>query len=259
MSKRPYNSTRIRGKQLVCKYLRSNPQLRQYVPHTLTLSQKNLKSMTRSYDSIYIKPDVGSLGIGVYKVVRLSAGYKLYSTHKKNQVIKHFKTVSALYKHLKSRHSSKMIIQRDVKLDHVQGRPYDLRVMVQRKPRQPWTCTGFIVKVGAPRKIVTNYYQGGRIYSLDRLMTMKQYSTTQRKLTRRTLTVTALKVARALSQKRSGMHEMGIDFAYGRNKRLWILEVNSNHPQFYPLKKVDPKAYKRMLSYARSYGRRSSK
>jgi D-alanine-D-alanine ligase-like ATP-grasp enzyme len=52
---------------------------------------------------------------------------------------------------------------------------------------------------------------------------------------------------------------MGIDFAFDRSGRLWILEVNSNHPQFHPLKQVDRPAFNRMMAFARSYGRRSSK
>ncbi|WP_141500250.1 YheC/YheD family protein [Paenibacillus luteus] len=52
-----------------------------------------------------------------------------------------------------------------------------------------------------------------------------------------------LAVSRTLSKKRSGMHEMGIDFAYDKKQQLWVLEVNSNHPQFHALKKLDLIAY----------------
>ncbi|MNG32334.1 hypothetical protein D3C84_1183210 [compost metagenome] len=62
-------------------------------------------------------------------------------------------------------------------------------------------------------------------------------------------------MAQLLSRKKQGMREMGIDFAYDREERLWVLEVNSKHPQFHPLKRIDPAAYRRMMSFAKAYGR----
>lgn len=256
MYKKNYKSANIRGKLRVCQYLSSNKQLKRHVPHTVSFTLSNLKMMTKKYKSVYVKLDVGSLGIGVYKVKRLTNSYKLYSTSQKKQKQKTFKTVTALYYHLKSRQSKRMIIQKDVYLDNVNGRPYDIRAMVQRKPGKKWTCTGFLVKVGAPNKIVTNYYQGGKIYTLRKLLRLKGYSLLYQEKITEELTQKALKISRTLSKKRSGMHEMGIDFAYDSNNRLWVLEVNSNHPQYHPLKTLDPEAYWRIKSFAKSYGRK---
>lgn len=251
-----YKSATIRGKQRVCKYLTSNKQLKRHVPHTVSFTLSNLKMMTHKYKSVYVKLDVGSLGIGVYKVNRLTNGYKLYLTSRKKQTHKTFKTVRALFALLKSKQSKRMIIQKDVHLDKVNGRPYDIRAMLQRKPGGKWTCTGFIVKVGAPNKIVTNYYQGGKIYTLKYVLQLKGFSILRQRKVTEELTQKALKICSTLSKKRRGMHEMGIDFAYDRNHRLWVLEVNTNHPQYHPLKKIDPTSFKRMVSFAKSYGRR---
>jgi hypothetical protein len=255
MNEKKYNSTTLRGKLRVCKYLESDERLKNHVPHTVSFTMAHLKYMSLKYKSMYIKVDVGSMGIGVYKVNRLLEGYMLFTTHNRRQIQNKFKTISQLYKHLKSQQHHKMIIQRDVNLDLVNGRPYDIRVMVQRKPGKSWNCTGFLIKVGAPNKIVTNYYQGGKIYTLNELLKMKNYPTSERRKITNYLTQKALEVSNTLSQKRSGMNEMGIDFAYSRKKQLWILEVNSNHPQFHPLKKLDRTAYNRMISFAKSYGR----
>ena len=150
-----------------------------------------------------------------------------------------------------------MIIQEAVAIDSVgaSDQPYDIRAMVQRKPGGPWTCTGFMVKVGAAGRIVTNYYQGGQIWTLNRLWKEKGYDDASSLPRTETLTAKALEVAQLLSRKKQGMREMGIDFAYDREERLWVLEVNSNHPQFHPLKRIDPSAYRRMMSFAKAYGR----
>lgn len=255
MGEKTHNSKAIKGKLLVNKYLASSKELKSLVPHTVSFSMLNLKKMTRRYHSLYIKLDIGSMGIGVYKVKHVPKGYRLYTIQKRTQTQKDFKTVSALYNHLKSKQPQKMIIQKNVYLDQVNGRPYDIRAMVQRKPGGKWTCTGFLIKVGAPHRIVTNYYQGGEIYTIKKLHRLKKHSISERKSRTQKLTQKALKISRLLSKKRSGMHELGIDFAYGRNQKLWVLEVNSNYPQFHPLKKLDYTAYRRIKEFAKSYGR----
>ncbi|MGO4184563.1 YheC/YheD family protein, partial [Paenibacillus sp. TAF43_2] len=178
---------------------------------------------------------------------------------KKKQIQKKYNSVSEAYSQIKKMKSSRLIIQKGISLDRVNGCPYDIRAMVQRKPEGKWVCTGFMVKVGARHKIVTNYYQGGAIYSMKKLGKRQGLSieATDKRISR--LSKVALRISRTLSNKRSGMHELGIDFAYDQKQQLWVLEVNSNHPQFHPLKKLDPAAYKKMKQFAASYGRRDAK
>lgn len=254
--KKRYKSKAIRGKLRVCNELEASKRLKRYVPRTVSLTRKNLKMMTGNYKSLYVKPNIGSMGIHVCKLNCSQKGYELLTTHKRRSIRKHFKTLSTVYNHLKAKHKQSMIIQKGITLDTVKGRPYDIRAMVQRKPRGSWTCTGFLVKVGRRNKIVTNYYQGGEIYTIDKLFRSKGFSPAKLRSRIQSLSQTSVRIARRLNDKYTGMHEMGIDFAYDTKQRLWILEVNSNHPQFHPLKKLDRSAYNRMASYARSYGRR---
>lgn len=259
LSNKNYKSNNIRGKLKVCRYLSANPNLKSLVPHSKSFTRENLNTMSEKYNNLYIKPDVGSMGIGIYKLIRNKSGYDLLSVDKRKQSRTKFKTLSGVYKHIRAKSQQKLLIQQAITLDRVKGRPYDIRVMVQRKPKGSWVCTGFLVKLGRNNKIVNNYYQGGHIITINTLLKDKGLSPAKRKTKMNMLTDKGLKVARALSNKRSGMHEMGIDFAISHKQNLYVLEVNSNHPQFHPLKKIDPKAYNRMLHYAKSYGRRSAK
>ncbi|MBP1155627.1 MULTISPECIES: YheC/YheD family protein [unclassified Paenibacillus] len=254
--KKRYKSKTFRGKLRVCNELAASKRLRHLVPHTVSLTKRNLKRMTGKYKALYVKPNIGSMGIDVCKLECSKKGYELLSTGKRRQIRKRFKILSTVYKHIKAKHKQSMIIQKGITLDKVKGRPYDIRAMVQRKPRGSWTCTGFLVKVGRRNKIVTNYYQGGEIYTIEKLLRTKGLSPSKHRPRIQSLSQTAVRIARRLNNKCSAMHEIGVDFAYDTKQRLWILEVNSNHPQFYPLKKLDRFAYNQMASYARSYGRR---
>jgi glutathione synthase/RimK-type ligase-like ATP-grasp enzyme len=247
-----YNSKGISNKYRVYEYLSNNNNLKKYLPDTVIFSKSSLDNMMKKYPEVYVKPTVGSHGNGIYKVIRKDKGYKLRSTNQSRI----YPNLSLLYQKLNAHSKKKMIIQQGITLEFVAGRPYDIRAMVQRRPDSNWTCTGIFTKVGSPNKIVTNYHQGGKLKSLDKVFNKMGLSATEKKLRKSHLNEVALDAAKLLNSKRSGMFEMGIDFAYDKKGNLWILEVNSNRPQFYPLKKISRSMYNRMLSYARSYGRR---
>lgn len=254
MFRKRYNSRAIWGKLNVCRYLKSDKRTRAFVPQTARLTEASLKRMAAAHRSLYIKPDIGSLGIGIHKMTRTGDGYVLRSTRRRSVRKRSFANLTKLYRHLQSKRQ-KRIVQRAIPLDTVEARPYDIRAMVQRRPGGPWTCTGLFVKVGAADRIVTNYYQGGQIWTIRKLLKRKRLPESAIKSKIRDLSRLSEKVSRILAAKRSGMYEMGIDWAFDKNGKLWILEVNSNHPQFHPLRKLDRTAYNRMRSFARSYGR----
>ncbi|TCM97935.1 YheC/D-like protein [Paenibacillus sp. BK033] len=252
-----YNSRSIYGKLKVCRYLKSHKSLKKLVPHTVSFSRKNMASMLAEHSSVYVKPDTGSQGMGIFKVKNAkSSGYTVKHIVKKKQLSRHLGSASAVYNHINKKSEKRLIIQKGITLDRVNGRAYDIRVMVQRKPGGSWTVNCYSVKVGAPKKIVTNYYQGGKLYSMEKLG--KKQGLSPKKTAKRIsqLKSKSLKIAKHLSGKRKGMHELGIDFAYDKKQRLWVIEVNSNHPQFYPVKRLNPQAYRKMKEFARSYGRK---
>lgn len=259
MYKKGYASRSIRGKLKVCGYLSSDPQLKRYVPRTMSFNKSHMNVMSDKYQALYIKPDVGSLGMGIFKLRRLDRGYELKEIAGRRQLSNLYPTISSVYDRISKRKKGAMIIQQAISLDRLSGRPYDIRAMVQRKTDGSWTCSGFLVKVGAADKIVTNYYQGGEIYSLGKLFKRQGLTAEQSSRRKSELKAAALHIANALSSKRAGMKEMGIDFAYDQNHQLWVLEVNSNHPQYHPLKNVDRSAYNRMKALAAGYGRYSDK
>ena len=256
LSVKRYASRRIRGKLKVCRYLEGSGATRPYVPDTMSFGLANLRRMVARHGAVYMKPDVGSLGIGIFKLINRESGdYMLVETSNKSQRVTRLDTLEAVHRHIAARKTGKLIIQQAILLSKVDGRPYDIRAMVQRKPGGEWTCTGFIVKVGGAGKIVTNYYQGGTIMTLRKLHKRLGLDKRESAVLEGHLRSVSLSIAKTLSARQAGMREMGIDFAIDRGGRLWVLEVNSNHPQFHPLKSLDRKAYDRMKEYAASYGR----
>lgn len=253
MANKGYKSNRISGKLRVYSYLKLNENLRKMLPHTTSFNLSNLKRMANRYPTLYIKPDYGSQGKGVYKVAAVSEGLKIKSSRGQEES---FQEVGQLYQYIRKKSSSKLIIQQGIDLETVNDRPYDLRTMIQRKPQGKWTVTGTFGKIGKENKIVNNYYQGGKIIMPGKLFSELNLTSEQTSERERQISKVTYQVARLLSSRRSGMYEMGIDFAYDKNGKLWILEVNTRHPQFYPIRRIAPKMYQRMMTFARSIGRR---
>ncbi|RKD25986.1 hypothetical protein BEP19_03410 [Ammoniphilus oxalaticus] len=252
-----YDSKRIKGKLRVYEYLRSNKGLQSYLPYTVGFSEKALIRTTSQYRLLYVKPNQGTHGKGVMQLKRGRDSNKI--TVRSTSSKKTFSNSSKLYAYLKKEASSRrMLIQKGIELEKTNGNPYYIRAMVQRKPSGKWVCTGMFTKVAPPKKIVTNYYQGGKIVLLNRVFQQLNLTNKQKKARLRLLSRVSLQVANTLSARQRGMYEMGIDFAFDRMGRLWIIEVNTRRPQFYPLKRICPTMYKKMLSYAKSYGRKSA-
>lgn len=257
MSKKNYNSKRIKGKLRVYHYLISNKKLKSHLPYSVPFSKETLERTTSQYNLLYVKPNQGSQGKRIVQLKKDPKSGKIIA--RKTYSRKSFKKVSDLYTYLKNYSKKRrMLIQKGIELERVNGKPYDIRVMVQRKPSGKWVCTGMFTKVGLPQKIITNYYQGGKILLLDQVFKDLNLTDKQKKSRYHQLSTISLEVAGTLSSYQKGMHEMGIDFAFDKIGRLWIIEVNTRRPQFHPLKKISPSMYQRMMSFAKSYGRKSA-
>lgn len=259
MPQKSYNSRSIAGKLRVYRYLSARKTLKAYQPYTAQLDKKELDKCLKRYGLVYVKPNKGSHGNGIFQVRKADKNKFILRTPKDKKLA--FQDVLSLYNYIKSKSKpgALLVIQQGIQLELVNGKPYDIRAMVQRKPGSAWKLTGIFAKVGRKNKIVTNYAQGGRIVLLKNLFPSLGLSLEKRRRRNRKLKNVSLAVAAALSASRSGMHEMGVDFAFDRKGKLWILEVNTRHPQFHPLKKLHPKMFKRMITFARSYGRTSAK
>ncbi|TCZ75410.1 hypothetical protein E0485_17575 [Paenibacillus albiflavus] len=253
MSKK-YRSTHITGKLTVHHYLLSSSSIKHYLPHTIPFSKANLERMISRYKMLYIKPNAGSQGIGIYQLVRDNKRYTLKSTSKIN---KSFASLQQLYDYIKPRLRKKYIIQQGIYLEKVNGNTYDLRTMIQRKPKKAWAVTGTFAKIARPNMIVNNYYQGSRVAMMNQLFDRLNLDAAQSNARMAQIHKVSHKIAEQLSKKKSGLYELGIDYAYDHHGHLWVLEVNSRHPQIYLLKKIAPDMYNRMLKYAKSIGRSS--
>jgi hypothetical protein len=225
--------------------------VKRYLPETRWLSEANVWSLLRRYGSIVIKP-IGSYGgKGVFMVkslgnekYRFQAGTKVTVVHGKAKA----------YARIRKLTGKATIVQRKIELGRVQGRPYDLRVMIQRsKGSSRWSITGKLAKVAGKGYIITNTNRsGGYVTSVDRVFSRALHSG-GRSRARAELTKAAHAAARSLVKRFPHQRVMGIDMGVEPTGRVWIIEANFR-PSLSLFSKLKDKS---MLRKIKSYGYRS--
>ncbi len=245
----------IASKWRKTKALLKDRNMRQYVPNTRALTSASLRDMLRTYGMAYVKPDVGTRGSGVMRIERMKAGgterYMLHSERTK-RTFGHF---DAMYRSLLARKKKPAyLVQKGIRLLKHYGRPIDIRVMVQRDARKKWVTTGIIARIAAPGKIVTNYHNGGQPIALEKIMEPKIGASAAKAFKTR-LGMLGKDAAVALSRTYPSFDSIGADIGVDASLHPWILEVNTR-PDPYIFKHLkNPKAYRRILGYARALRR----
>ncbi|SDE61894.1 YheC/D like ATP-grasp [Paenibacillus sp. UNCCL117] len=247
-SKLKYITSKLRKTRLVMR----NRVLARHVPATLPFTAGGLASALAREGIVYVKPDRGSLGIGVMKVERIEAGYRLQS----GVSTAIFRTLQSLRQALRRRIGTEpYLIQKGIRVLRYEGRPFDFRVMIQKNPAGRWVCTGIAARVAHPGKAVTNGSQGGTIFSPAALLQPIAGCARTDRLLKRMKRLAALTAA-AFGRSYPAMHELGLDIAVDRRLKPWILEVNTR-PDPCPFTKLDdPAIIKRMVEYGQAYGRK---
>lgn len=273
---------RVPSKWAKTRIILQNHSLSQYVPDTRKYELNELKAMIAQYTMVYIKPDRGSYGIGVMRAeqrtVVLSASNQKaaadeatsssYTQPPEKQtlfILRYGKTAEVffsleeLHENIVKRIQNRTyLIQKGINLLRHKDRPFDLRVLTQKKPSGGWETTGMLGRVAAPQKIVTNYNSGGTIHTVDALL--KNYmNSTEALMTVNHLKALGIQIATQLETTYPGIKEIGLDIAMDQHMNLWLLEVNTL-PSIVIFKIFPDKSiYRKIHRYAVAYGRLKAK
>lgn len=215
----------------VHKALSQDNRVRKYLPATERLTSiSQVPKWLRHYSTVYIKPSKGSLGMGVTKIARIPGGYSYRRTRTRSA--DNAGTVSSIHslqeRLMKVLPRRSLIIQRGLHLARYGGRPFDIRLMMQKTPRGRWSCTSMIARVAAVGSAVSNVAEGGDMISVTRAVRGAfRGSVSSRRAIRRLVRAARL-VSKALEEQLGKeFGEFGVDMALDVHGRLWLIEVNS--------------------------------
>lgn len=240
------------GDKLVMnRALRTNKWLARFIPETRRMNRDVLKAMLRKYRMVYIKPCRGNKGRGVIRAELERNGCRI----REGTRSKRYASVDQAYRAIKKGAGGKPhLVQRGIRVLRHKGRPFDVRIMVQRSRKGKWVATGHVGRVAHPRKVVTNGSQGGSIYPLEVLLKAHMDKKKRTALIAKIRKI-SLQCAKQYEAAWGGK-EIGADIAIDGRRRPWILEVNTI-PDPCPFTKLDDQTMiRRIVRYGRAYGRK---
>lgn len=259
------------------KVILQNRQLAVFIPETRKYSLDHLTELLDVYGTVYIKPDRGTYGIGVMRaerrVVHLSASRQQAEDapavedgepDKQEQVMyvlryakdaEVFQSASQLDAAILPKLNGRpYLVQQGIDLLKHNNRPFDLRVLTQKTPSGGWETTGMLGRVAAPQKVVTNYHNGGSIFSVEALF-KEHMSPGEMTGMIQQLKSMGVRIGAQLETAYPGLKEIGLDVALDQHHDPWLLEVNTL-PAIMVFKSFPDKSiYRRIRRYAIAYGR----
>ncbi|GIO09053.1 hypothetical protein J31TS6_50810 [Brevibacillus reuszeri] len=238
-----------KSKSKLTKYavLHKSPALAGTLPNTRLFSKRSLYKFLDRYKKVIAKPASGSGGAGVILITgrrhskyRVQRGTKSRTTHGKKET----------YRYLRKKVKSSYLVQRGISLARIHGSPFDVRVMVQRKPGEAWVVTGMLAKVAGRGYIITNVKRsGGKVLPLATAIRCSTIKGTSGSAIMACLRRVALLAAHRLAGYYTKQRFFGLDMGIDSSGKVWIIEANLRPDITLFLKLADKTMYHTIVSY----------
>ncbi|MEX1031289.1 MAG: YheC/YheD family protein [Paenibacillaceae bacterium] len=221
-----FNAQNRYSKYRIHRLLSSDPWLRRHLPHSLTYSRENLRRMMSIHDTIYIKPQRGSVGRGIIRIRRVNGGQWSIRTTTGVQTLSRIAMLRKVQLYVGHR---LYMIQKGIQLATYQGRPYDIRVSVQRVHGGKWQVTGMVGKVARSGSHVTNVARGGAVKRCEPLF---RHGRLPVQATRAKVVRASLLLANYLGRRLYRLADIGFDIGLSKTGKVYFIEMNCRDQRY---------------------------
>ncbi len=224
---------------------------RDLLPHTVRhRGPKQLRLMLRQHPAVFIKSDTGSRGRGVCRAWRAGRSYALQQSGNNTPHLGlSFRRLYRKVLRISGRHS---VVQQEIPILTIGKRKADIRVLMQKELQGKWIPYSFRLRIGEPGSIVSNTHQGAQAADLDQelLKILKDVFRVEELMQQ--VKETAELVVQRLEAGVGRMGEVGLDLAFDRDFRLWIVEANARPDKDQSTDKgYVPEKFTRTMQYAK--------
>lgn len=238
-----------RGKLTKYRVMSKSSVLAAAIPSWRKFSESSFQTFLQRYKRIIVKPSVGSGGAGVIAVSRQDS--HKYKIHRNRHVTIRNSIRSAYCYVRKFTREKSHVIQKKIALAKVNGRPFDVRVMIQRDRSGSWVITGKLAKVAGSGYIITNIRRSrGRVIPFTTAIERSNIKGRSASEIAQTIDTISLAAVKQL-QKYYSIRTVGLDIGIDNRGRVWIIEPNF-HPDITMFRKLkDQSFYRRIVSLKR--------
>lgn len=244
------------GKDEINRLLMRNAELSSHLPESELASLQTIQGMLERHHDLILKPVSSSIGKGIMRVIHNDGNGKLFmsSAHYQKQnyyPIKKGILPPKLYARIREKN---YLVQERIPLATYEGRPFDLRVSIQRGSTGCWCVTGMYAKIASLNHFVTNVARGGLAlpYEVLHPLVLPSHSLSAVVDQIHHLTITA---AQHLSLTLPHLADLGFDIGLTSQGEIYFIECNGRD-QRYGFRKAGMESewlesYKTPLAYAR--------
>ncbi|WP_409341808.1 YheC/YheD family protein [Paenibacillus sp. MBLB4367] len=228
-----FNGWNRYGKLTVHRWLAQDESLLPHLPESRHATSSEIRHMLTAYDSLILKPDNGSVGIGVMKLEKIKPDVweLLMPLGRFGRRHARYLFRETIPRRLAARLRGKRhLVQERIPLALHDGRPFDLRVSVQRDESGGWQITGIIGKVARKGSYITNVAQGGKVMTLDKLL--ESYPQLNAAKVKADIEDLALRVAKQLSFRLPLAADLGLDIGLTESGFPMVIECNGRDQRY---------------------------
>jgi len=208
------------------RLMKGSPNLAPHLPETAALGINQFWRLLKKYGDIIVKPNYGSRGRNVIRIY--SSGKDRYIIHyeRRKSIVRGI--TSAYRSTLRIVGRGRYIVQRRVPLATVSRRPFDVRVIVQRKiGSNKWTVTGKVAKLAGKGYIVTNLTRSnGTPLHASNAIRRSTIPNRRKKGVLVKLNNIAVRTASCLRKMYPKHRTYGLDTGISNTGHIWIIEAN---------------------------------
>ncbi len=213
--------------------MKHSTQLARLLPDTVRWEKgERLEEMAQKHPTLFLKPVNGKAGHGMIRITRKERGFEIVDQKVYNKKRFHVDDMQALKKKLNLLTGNRRyVLQQGIQLATYGGRPFDLRILMQKNGAGKWSHTGIGIRVAGKEAISTHVPMGGSIADSSRVL-QSLFGKRAAAVTEKIRTTT-LDIARHIEQEEGkNLGEMSMDLGLETNEKLWFFEANAKPMKF---------------------------
>lgn len=232
--------------------LNQNHNLRPYLPETRLIRRENFQWFQHKLAQgaeIFVKPKMGSLGLGIARVFQDRPGRYWYQSLKRRRLV----TLKGAWR-MARKGGARRLVQEGIPLLTDQGRRVDFRVPVQKGGDNRWHIAGIAAKRAEKTAFLTNLARGGSVHPGPELLA-RHFGTSKATRIVDEISHVAVLVAKTLHGRYPQLVDLGLDIGVDTQGHPYVIEVNRRDLRVLLQRSGQPRAfealYKNPIAYAR--------